>query len=64
MSAFENALRTVPDSRKRQAIVDVVDTLRLCLYWFREHDVSPTASDLLRTAEMIFMKEDESDGDT
>lgn len=53
---FNEVLIDVPEI-PRKAIINVVDSMEMIKLWFDEREISYTASDLLKGAEMVLQNE-------
>lgn len=57
MSSFEDRLKQVP-ANLRGPIVDVADTMELCLRWFQFFSIEPTPDALVAMAALILGREE------
>lgn len=56
-TAFERQLQRCQDGTFRLAAIEVCDTAYFALLWLRDHDLQPTAADVLLLTDMILAQE-------
>jgi hypothetical protein len=53
LNQFKAALKDVPNSDFRSALIDVTDTAHLCKAWFETYGVSATAADIVALTKLV-----------
>jgi hypothetical protein len=53
---FERMTDSIPDVRKRQAVLDVMDSAYLVKLWFRAQKITATAADIVAMTAQIMSR--------